>query len=146
MTVLDYSGIRHTLLNQNINPNRFVISDAEYNLPSKDWVLNEFSNSFLSFLKFLGADEYASEKNDCDDFSRLAACLAQILHHRTSQEIKTGLAIGEFWYRIDSGGAHAINFIIYLDTTPKIMFYEPQTRKEVFLSETEKQSCSFWRL
>jgi hypothetical protein len=146
MTVLDYSGIRHTLLNQNINPNKFVVSDVEYNLPSKEWVLNEFSKSLSSCLNFLGADTYKLENNDCDDFARLAACLAQILHHRTSPEIKTGLAIGEFWYRFDTGGGHAINFIIYLDTTPKIMFYEPQTQKEVFLSETEKQSCSFWRL
>lgn len=146
MTVLDYSGIRHIILAQNINPSKFVISDAEYNLPSKNWVLNEFSDSLVSCLKFLDVNDYKTENNDCDDFTRLAACLAQILHHRTSPEIKTGLAIGEFWYRFDSGGGHAINFIIYLDETPKIMFFEPQTQKEVFLSETEKQSCSFWRL
>lgn len=146
MTVLDYSGIRHTLLSQNINPNKFVISDIEYNLPSKNWILNEFSKSFLTFLKFLNVDDYNPENNDCDDFARLAASLAQILHHRTSPAVKTGLTVGEFWYRQDIGGGHAINFIIYLDGTPKIMFFEPQTQKEVFLSETEKQSCSFWRL
>lgn len=145
MTVIDYPNLRGILIDNKINSIRFVVADSEYNLPSKSWVLNEFSKSLYSCLKFLNIHDYKPSNNDCDDFSRFAAVLAQILHHRTSPNNNTALAIGEFWYRDEKIGSHAINIIIYLDETPKIMFYEPQTQKEVFLSESEIQSCSFWR-
>lgn len=146
LKTIDYVGIRTLTRNHGINPDKFVLVDSEYAFPSKTWLLNEFCGSLKSFLNYLGLSDYQKSNNDCDDFCRAAALLAQVLHHRTSPNSDSALAIGEFYYNLDSGaGNHAINIAIIFDSEPKIVFLEPQTREQVFLSEREKNSCYFIR-
>lgn len=120
-------------------------TDRKYVSPSEPWIGGTFSDA-LNTLKFqLGLQEWTAEEFDCDDFARVSAAYASILHHKTAgREKGTGLAFGEFHYMKDAPyGGHAINIALVAasDGKPKLVFYEPQTCKIVHLSQKEIDSC-----
>lgn len=121
--------------------------DAIYSLPSEDWVVNTFARSYASFLFNMKSAKYVSEENDCDKFAVFAYAFAHILHHNTPNKLtKTGLTFGEYWYMQDTGGGHAINIAVVKDHgTNKVIFFEPQTQKQVQLSDMEKSFVKFVR-
>lgn len=146
MSKLDSVDITNLINKNNINTKSYFFGDFYYYLPNKHWVFNEFAKSLDSLLNFLNNNTPNSASNDCDDFARAGAFLAQTLHSRTSPDSNAGLAIGEFWYKKDSGVAHAINIIVVRDyENLQLLFLEPQTGKEIILTENEKNSCFFWR-
>lgn len=77
----------------------------------------------------------------------VTAAFAQILHYLTpGRPAKSALAVGEFWYAKDNnGGGHAINVACCGLEPSDVVFYEPQTRKVVTLTATEKFSCTMVR-
>lgn len=132
-----------------------LVVDREYQHPSKDWFFGTFANAMQANLQSLGVWDYAEQENDCDDFSAITRALAQVMNHRTGSEAGhekgKALAVGEFLYTIggdtsDEAKGHAINCAIILhEGKPSLVFMEPQTGKQVYLSEKEIQSCNFFR-
>jgi hypothetical protein len=55
------------------------------------------------------------------------------------------LAVGELWYVLDSGGAHAINVAICGPNISDVVFFEPQTRDVKTLSAKELASATMIR-
>lgn len=128
--------------------NGFATSDSRYALPPEDWVTGEFLDRLRSFQFSLKQTHYAAESNDCDDFAKMAAAFARLVHGNEKHERGTSIAVGEFYYKIDGGGNHAINFAVVQakDGRVKLIFLEPQTWAIVRLSESEVESCLNWIL
>jgi len=138
-----YSSNIISLLNgYDIYPSDKIIDDELYTLPSKNWVETTFSNEFFKFLSEEKLQQYELDSNDCDNFAGWARLFAQKLNNNTKSQGKSSILFGEFDYKEDKGGYHAINFFISLeDEKYKIYFYEPQTQKIIFLSDDEIKSC-----
>jgi hypothetical protein len=113
--------------------------DAAYRLPAKDWIFGDFAKAFESFKASLGANEYAADSNDCDDFTDLAVWYARFLHSRA--KTADSIAFGSFIYERDSGGCHSICAAIVNDPEPALVFFEPQNSAQVTLTPTEIFSC-----
>ena len=121
-----------------------MLGDSKYAVPSLSWVKGAFTKDWRDFIGMLKVADYAPSANDCDDFARLAATLAQVCHHRTKGHPEdTGLAFGECWYQ-SKEGLHAANAFMYGQPL-KLGFYEPQAFKVVTLTDKEKQSISYVR-
>jgi hypothetical protein len=148
MTILTPKEIISFLLKKDIFAQKYGIADSKYNLPFKSWIFNEFATSLKSVLSFFKTSIWREEDNDCDNFAICAAWLAQTLHANTSKFDKTGLAIGEFFYKSETlNGFHAINFAIVKENNElQLVFFEPQTSQEYNLTMEERMSCYFWRL
>lgn len=86
----------------------------------------------------------SDERYTCKHFAALFAELAQAKYFKESHRTDTkarALAIGSFWYvRDNDGGPHAIVQIL---TERGRIYFEPQTGKEVKLSEKEEASAYF---
>jgi hypothetical protein len=131
--------------------NGFAIADSAYELPSEEWFKNKFPAILGDFFKDLKQTRWVAESNDCDDFSKMAAAFAHLIHNNTPAHLKgTSLAVGEFYYKIngDNSQGHAINFAIVKtkEGKAKVVFMDPQTLSVVQLSEREVQSCDNWLL
>lgn len=127
-----------TLVEAGFKSPNWSIADRKYAMPTRNFILGAFSAALWTFQAFFKILNWTEEANDCDDFARISAGFAQILHFLTpGRPPATALALGEFWYLQDAGGGHAINIGV---CGTEIVAYEPQTRQEVQLSETEKSS------
>ena len=121
-----------------------MLGDSKYAVPSLSWVKGAFTKDWRDFIGMLKVADYAPSANDCDDFARLCATLAQICHHRTKgHPTDTGLAFGEIWYQSPQG-LHAINVFVF-GKDLELGFYEPQAFKVVSLTEEEKNSSIYVR-
>lgn len=123
------------------------LADRQYAMPTRNFLTGAFSAALWTLQEFFGVLGWTEEAQDCDDFAGLARCFAQILHFLTpGRPAKTALAVGEFWYQQDNGaGGHAINVACCGLDPSDVVFYEPQTRKEKFLSDAEKASATMVR-
>jgi len=123
-----------------------IILDKSYSIPTKTWIEKDFSESFSKFTFGLGIkDKYLTDSLDCDDIAQGAAFCAKYLHWKETK-VKRGLAFGEFHYNSSSVGPHAINIAIVSDAGKiNVVFYEPQRRVLIELSDKERDSCAFIR-
>lgn len=140
MKILDATELQLTLAVAGFDAgSRNSIVDRRYALPTKGFIEGAFSKALWSFQSFFAILRWTEEANDCDDFARIAAGFAQILHFLTpGRPPATALAVGELWYVKDNGENHAINIALCGPTPADVICYEPQTRQIVTLSETEK--------
>ncbi len=125
------------------------MADTLYMLPTEEWMATQFPIALDNYFKDLKQAAWVKESNDCDDFSKLAAAFARVLHHNTKHKVRgTSLAVGEFYYKRDVGGQHAINFAVVRskEGNIKVVFFEPQELKVVRLSKNEIYSCLNWLL
>lgn len=124
----------------------FTLTDKTYIAPEADWVKSQFSSKFTKFLFDYNINHWTQESNDCDDISRAAATYASILYGNSKNRIKGhGFLFGEYHYAKAGAGGHAINVAIVKDGEEyRLMFYEPQVKYEVTLSESEKFNGSIW--
>ena len=121
-------------------------ADRRYALPTRGFIEGAFSSALWSFQKFFSILNWSEEAMDCDDFARIAAGFAQILHCLTpGRPPATALAVGEIWYVRDSGEGHAINVALCGGGPDDVVCFEPQTRKVVELSVTEKARVTLIR-
>ena len=138
-TILTIEQVRKVLVDNNISfegDNDVFFVDETYACVSKSWLFKAFGPNWISVIRqYLGV-KYTSQAYDCDNFARGAASWADILHVITPEHPKSGLAIGEFVYATDDGGAHAINIVICNDL--EVVFFEPQTGTEAKISIFEK--------
>lgn len=112
--------------------------DDTYAIPTKEWVLGEYALFYKSFLERMGTPGWRDDF-DCDNFAAVFWTMAQCGHARAMTK-KQGIAIGMFGYQPDGAAAgHAINVAV---TDKGVIFVEPQSCKEVFLTKTEALSCS----
>jgi len=82
---------------------------------------------------------------DCNKFAAAFCASAQLEYYRDNFHSWTpgqALAVAEVWYRPDKGGAHAI---VVAMTERGPVYVEPQTGKELALTESEKRSVYFQR-
>lgn len=127
----------------------YAVADGVFSTPSELWIATDFSSDLKNFQFYLKDSQWVAEENDCDDFARGAAFFAQLLHHNTRNKIQqTALAFGEFWYKQQNVGYHAIDFAVVRDQQLKlkVVFYEPQLKQIITLTRAEKLSCLHWRL
>lgn len=144
MLTIPGESLEAKLIDRKINYDVIYVVDSSYVFPTLEWVEGPFSDGLSKFLADW-VEHYRSERADCDDFADAAAFYARGAH-RLDGEAKeaTALAFGEFYYRPDSGGAHAINcFFTKVGDALELMFYEPQTQQVVNLSQTEISSCDY---
>jgi hypothetical protein len=109
--------------------------DVSYAVPTRDWLLNKFYPWFKSE-RWGGGLSAWTRKNDCDNFARAFCVYCQDAHALTPQGDE-GLAVGEFCYQA-AAGPHAI---VCAFTDAGRIFIEPQTGKEITLTEQEIKSC-----
>ncbi len=126
------------------SPNGTLIQHSKYSLVSRDWVINDFSKSFEQFQTKNNLWLLKRGVFDCGDFSDYCRLWAKT--YWVSQDHKYAAAAGKFIYHPDTPGpAHAICvFVLGTSiTNASVLFYEPQTRREVFLSQKERTNF-FW--
>jgi len=113
------------------------IADRRYAMPTRGFIMGAFSKALWTLQAFFKVLNWTEDANDCDDFARLAASFAQILHFLTpGRPPASALAVGEFWFVQDDGTGHAIDLAVCGN---EVMAYEPQTRNEIELSADEKR-------
>lgn len=128
--------------------------------PRRSWLFGRFSDAFGKIRPQFDLQEWRAEGSDCDDFEELAVFYAHFLH-RLQQGMErqrakdqneeppeeAALAFGSFEYLIggDKTRGHAINVAVIEEgtraTDPRLVFFEPQTGREVDISEGEIWSC-----
>jgi hypothetical protein len=119
---------------------RVWLPDASYTRPTLRWLQGAFWDAFRED-RFNKVGRY-SRKNDCDNFARAYAQLAQDCHAMSTGRDAEGLAVGEVFYITRKGEGHAI-VCAFTDQGRK--FIEPQTGRVIDLTENELLSCTFVR-
>lgn len=124
-----------------------TLTDEFYIAPTANWIKTTYSDKLTKFLFDYNLNHWTRESSDCDDISRAAAVYSSILFHNSKNRPKgKGLLFGEFHYIKAGAGGHAINFAIAKSGDKyKLVFYEPQKKFEIELSEDEKSSVMWAR-
>ncbi len=152
-TTISSQQIEQVMMDINVGSMNYEVSDGVYSLPDRNFIGTDFSVALKSFFSQMGDSDYTSGENNCNVFSLGSSYFMKHLHHntKTNKLDNTGIAFGEFYYIKEGadGGGHAINVSIVNDKniTNKfiVLFYEPQTCSIVQLTQTEIESCVFYR-
>ena len=126
-----------------------ILVDDEYDLPALDWFLNDQATALRTDLARFGAAQYEPNRNDCDKYALYGMALAKI-EHNLSTTRDTGLAVGQIAYLDMQVGdqlpiGHSIMFAVVLDGGQhKLIFFEPQTQKQVQLLDDEIASIWYY--
>jgi hypothetical protein len=143
MTWVSSSTIAEVLRENSVGAETLLLVDSQYALPDAEWIAGIFAPSFHRLLQAAKIGQWAAEANDCDDFARLAAAYAGILHARTAAglAVKCGLAFGEIvvWHDAVLRKGHALNLFVSKNDAGAlgVKFFEPQTQQIVTLAEDE---------
>lgn len=124
-----------------------TLTDAKYVAPTLEWIEKQYSDKLTQFLFAYNLNHWTEESFDCDDISRAAAVTASVLFHNSKSRIKgAGLLFGEYHYIKAGVGGHAINVIIVKDKDIyRVVFYEPQKKFIIKLSDNERASSLWYR-
>lgn len=143
---LTQQELRNAIEAAGYGANNWSLADRRYAMPTRGFISGAFSAALWSFQSFFNILNWVEEAMDCDDFARIAAGFAQILHFLTpNRPPQSALAVGELWYQRDSGEGHAINLCVCGLNPEDVVAYEPQTRQIVTLNEGEKLLASMIR-
>ncbi len=112
-----------------------VITDATYARPTSGYMLGKFYEFYRAWLTEHSLGVW-KEKYDCDNFASTFYTFAQICHFKSNRP-EQGIAVGELYYRQDTGGGHVINMSV---TERGLILIEPQTGKEVEITDNEKSN------
>lgn len=121
---------------------KYISADVDFAKPMLNWLTGTFYDFYKSWRSDYGFDTW-SNKLDCDNFSSMFYCFAQLCHSKSDRS-EQGIAVGEMFYLIDGdkNRGHAINIAI---TDAGVVTIEPQTGKVLKLTDIEKKSCWFIR-
>ena len=125
-------------------PRNRMIADSNYSLCTQAWFSGVFASALRTLLFQMQSTSWRSESNDCDDFTRIGAAFAQMLHNRGGKHPDTSLAVGEFWYESQEG-PHAILVAVVNQGGHKLFFLDPQDQQPKLLTYEEIASCSGYR-
>lgn len=143
---LNSSQVAQSLMAAGVYTTGWSLADRAYAMPTRQWMLGPFAEALARLQFEFGVNKWTAEDNDCDDFSRLAAAFAQVLHVNTpGHPAATALALGELWYVQDNGEGHAIVFALCGPLPEDVLFFEPQDGTEKHLSDREKQNVTLVR-
>lgn len=128
-----------------------VTSVVPYAAPTSKWVEKIFSPRFDKYLFDNNLRGYIVGQNDCVKFTTHGISEAYTAYARESgHELDTTLAVGAFDYfpnAIDSNEGHEIMFFIINDGKGfELKFYEPQSRRFVYLDFFQLMSAYRWRM
>ena len=126
-----------------VGDNIFV-ADADYFIPSRQWIEEGFHYWFAQALEALRVDKY-HRSNDCDNFAMGYQWLANVCHSQSQSETTQAVSIGQVFYCIDGDPdkKHAIN-VAFVDEG-ELVYIEPQGPEVIELSEAEERSIFFVR-
>lgn len=130
--------------NFGIDPPTIVFADSLYTCPTPQWFFGEFAAKLEDFWR--GARPrvpwwqglFRRDTWDCDDYARMAAVVAQILHRESGEP--GARAVGEFWYYRKANPADEHAIVIGVFSPTDIGFLEPQTRTRSRLRPDEKST------
>jgi hypothetical protein len=111
-------------------------NEESYAIPTKKFLLNSLAQAYSKLLMGYQLEKW-EDKWDCDDFANEFR-MHSIKSNEKSTNKTPGIAVCTIVYKIDNSGWHMINGAI-IDKR-EFIFIEPQTRKEVTLSDTEKKT------
>ena len=119
----------------------YLIEGNNYQLPTTEWVLGNYSQDLRWQLQKLGMNQYVPEVNCCRQYAHFAMFVAARcqLSAARNEAIPHPLAFGFVALIAQNGGGHAINcFVTRENDQPALKFYEPQTQQLVELTPFEK--------
>ena len=130
----------------------YTVESEIYALPTREWVLGPFARAFYDDLcRIRGSAIYAPVRFNCNKFGLAAMALAQ-WSHELSTNYPVAIAFGRIGYMKQMPDAslpqgHMINVAIVQEPnrpqTRERLYFEPQTQREVSLTQEEKDSCFF---
>jgi hypothetical protein len=144
-----WEDIHGVFLKNGLVLEQFITADSTYVLTTRSWIQSDFSSGLSAFQFQMGINNWKPESNDCDKFSLATTFYAKWLTHSSpNRKFNASLAMGEVFYtRSNSRGNHAINFFIINESDElKIVFYEPQTRQIISLTQNEMFSIYFVKI
>ncbi len=123
---------------------------SEFSLPEKGWLFGEFAEGLKERQALTGMDRYVAERNPCGVFA-LGALVYMSEVHLQSTGKATGMAFGMVCYTRDwdkdpamgepARRRHAINLALVRNGPTwddlEFVFFEPQNRTQVFLTDSE---------
>jgi hypothetical protein len=119
--------------------------DARYVIWPREFILGQFAKAFEQFKKDIGADEYVSEENDCEDSSDLAVIYAKLTHRRSpGRPPNSSPAFGTFDYArigLHNVSRHCANCALVSEPELSLLWFEPQWSQEAILTEDERRIC-----
>ena len=115
----------------------FNAADVSYAKPTEHWLKDVFWPWFWMDRTNKGLLKW-DRRNDCDSFARSYVQSAQDCHALTQGNEDEGLAVGQFYYHRDIGGAHAIVAAV---TESGLTFIEPQNGRLLALTPKEISTC-----
>jgi hypothetical protein len=124
-------------------PPTFIVADRTYAPVKKKYLLENFYDWYRKFMFSQDVIKWDS-RFDCDDFAALYRSLIQLAHFQAKGNNDEGVAVGEvfFWQEGNPDKGHAINCGM---TEEGLIFFEPQTGKQLHLSNEELASIFFVR-
>jgi len=142
-------GVQHAIAKAGVRDLLHAhISHDVYQPVEKSWVDGAYSVELNRIIFDSGAAWRGGALN-CEDFSLGATFVAKAAHLSAPGRIRDASpAFGFLYYKPEDPAAnkmaHAINFGILSDGS--LIFYEPQSRQRVRLSDAEVASIYFWEL
>ena len=119
---------------------KVFVADSDYALPTLHWLSKVFYPWFQAEMFRIVANKWDS-RFDCDNFAQFFAAWAAVSHWSAPASTPQGLAVGECWYKRDSGGGHAINITMTEEDGKQVVaFIEPQNGERLELSQAELTS------
>lgn len=118
-----------------------ILGDDAYAEVNSAWLRTWYA-SFRAELFRMGVVKW-DQRFDCNRFAEIYTGLAQVNFFRESFHSATpakALAVGQFWYVREKGGAHAI---VQALTERGPVFIDPQTGEEMNLTPNERKSAYF---
>ncbi len=125
--VITAEQVRETFDREGFAADSSLILDSRYYVVTESWADQLFSS--------LPRRTYSVDENDCDDFAEIARVEAKRAFN-IDAKIKMPITFGEVIYKRGPASYHAINIVLVQDGTnqPKVLFYEPQTKRPVKLT------------
>lgn len=116
-----------------------ITPDPAYAFADPAWVRGAFAAKLGEEQTARGLGQYENPANDCIRFSRLGVQVATEMFYKNVHPPGCALAVGVFLYVRADGEGHCINCFVVrsVDGTLSWLFFEPQTRQQVPLSEVE---------
>ncbi|HUW32072.1 MAG TPA: hypothetical protein VM223_10705 [Planctomycetota bacterium] len=148
MNITGQQIIARLVLDCSIKSADVHIADADYFVPSREWVLETFPDWYWKALKAIGAPAEWVRNHDCDNYSDAYHALAQICNARRDPKLEEGVSVGKIWYFVhaDQKKAHAINCaFIRSGSGSELIFIEPQSASEITLASNERATIWFAR-
>lgn len=122
--------------------------DTFYNLMKLPFILGFCYPRFQKWLKTHDIVKW-TKAFDCDNYAESMRTYVQIIHSNYARKVRErqshwSSAFGVIWYRRKNLGGHAINILVtVLGNEYRIIYIEPQTGKEVELTQEEINSINF---